>query len=595
MPAARPARRMGTMAADESGVVSIMAAIVMTTMIGFAAITIDVGSWYATQRSLQKAADVAALAAAYDLSIDTLSPANAATLTLAANGFSSPIVTCGQYAANSSIPPASRITGLGACPALGNGNGTGPNLAKVVASTTAPVYFGGVLGQTGPVAISVQAAATRVDQAGFEAGTGLLSLNGGVLNALLPGTSINLSLVDYNGLAQTNITALDFMNALATELGVSAGSYGSLLQSSVTMQQLIQAQINALNGEGNVTGTRLAALNGLLGLQSSITGTPTVALGNLFDLGIWQNEAIGGTNPPAALSAGLNLYQLVSLAAQVSNGAHFLTIPSATIGVPGLASVTAASTVIEPLQQPAFAFGPVGISVHTAQVRLQLQVTVLDTSQLLSGLGALASASVSIPLYVEVASGNATLQSIACTTGDSSNATVVIAAQPAAVTAYLGNISQAVMTNFSNPVTPPAAAPVASISLLGGLVGVAVKGSATANVGSPSPTDLTFSVPQTQTSPPSLPPTQTTSSTNMLTELSSSLTSSLQLSASVTGILPLGLQLGTITSLVGGAITPVFGVVDQLVDPLLAALGIRIGYMDVTATGVRCGVPVLVD
>jgi uncharacterized membrane protein len=37
------------------------------------------------------------------------------------------------------------------------------------------------------------------------------------------------------------------------------------------------------------------------------------------------------------------------------------------------------------------------------------------------------------------------------------------------------------------------------------------------------------------------------------------------------------------------------GLLDPLVDGLLAALGIKLGYMDVTVTGVRCGVPVLVQ
>jgi uncharacterized membrane protein len=41
-------------------------------------------------------------------------------------------------------------------------------------------------------------------------------------------------------------------------------------------------------------------------------------------------------------------------------------------------------------------------------------------------------------------------------------------------------------------------------------------------------------------------------------------------------------------------LSPLAAALDPLVDGLLEALGVKLGYMDVTATGVRCGVPALV-
>jgi len=94
-----------------------------------------------------------------------------------------------------------------------------------------------------------------------------------------------------------------------------------------------------------------------------------------------------------------------------------------------------------------------------------------------------------------------------------------------------------------------------------------------------------------QASPPA---TQTTASTDMLSTLSSNLSNSLVLNVDASG-LGLTVPAGSLISGLSSALTPVFQATDGLLDPLLTALGVRVGTMDVTATGVRCGVPALVD
>jgi len=58
----------GSLLRSEDGTVAVIAAIVMTVMIGFAAIAVDVGSVHYDSRRLQGAADLAAIAAASNTS-----------------------------------------------------------------------------------------------------------------------------------------------------------------------------------------------------------------------------------------------------------------------------------------------------------------------------------------------------------------------------------------------------------------------------------------------------------------------------------------------------------------------------------------------
>ena len=52
---------------DESGQVLVFVAVILTGLVGMAALVVDVGSWYQADRKLQTAADAAALAGAQDL------------------------------------------------------------------------------------------------------------------------------------------------------------------------------------------------------------------------------------------------------------------------------------------------------------------------------------------------------------------------------------------------------------------------------------------------------------------------------------------------------------------------------------------------
>lgn len=122
----RPSRR-------QCGQTMALLAVFLTTLMGIAALTIDVGSWYQDRRHLQDDADATALAGASYIPAGT--PVTNATAVFNANKMNGETVTITQ-------PTASTI--------------------KVVTNYTAPSFFARVLGRS---SASLQASATAQIQA----------------------------------------------------------------------------------------------------------------------------------------------------------------------------------------------------------------------------------------------------------------------------------------------------------------------------------------------------------------------------------------------------------------------------------------------
>ena len=106
-------------AADESGVVIVLVAIIMVAILASAAVAIDLGSFYSAQRKAQAAADAGALAAAQDLVGTSSTSYSADGTTIATTNYPGATVTVSQ--------PTS-------------------STAKVVVNASTPVLFGHFLG-----------------------------------------------------------------------------------------------------------------------------------------------------------------------------------------------------------------------------------------------------------------------------------------------------------------------------------------------------------------------------------------------------------------------------------------------------------------
>jgi DNA-binding response OmpR family regulator len=123
------AKAPGGFLQNQSGAVSLVAALCIAMLVAIAAIVIDAGALYYARRNLQATSDAAALAAVQN-------PSQASTIAASvfnSNGYSNPtlVVTTGVYTANEALSAQSRFTA----------SGTGINAVRVHATWQQPTYF----------------------------------------------------------------------------------------------------------------------------------------------------------------------------------------------------------------------------------------------------------------------------------------------------------------------------------------------------------------------------------------------------------------------------------------------------------------------
>jgi uncharacterized membrane protein len=257
--------------------------------------------------------------------------------------------------------------------------------------------------------------------------------------------------------------------------------------------------------------------------------------------------------------------------AQIANGSHQIAT-SVNLGLPGIANVSVLATVGErPVGSSWVEMGNQGVSVHTAQTRLLVSIQVLGSGPV---------ATINLPIYVEVASGTATLNAVSCGHPNINTSQVTIGVTPGIVDAWIGGVTVADMTNFTTKPNPP---PATLVNL--GLITVSAL--AHAGMGNTTPTNVNFSYSDIQSGVK-----KTVTTTNFLSSLTGSLLGDLSLTINVG---PLGLPIPGLGGLVTGILNGVTSPVDQVLASLLATLGIGLGQVDVWALGIRCDGAVLVN
>ncbi|MBR0897432.1 hypothetical protein JQ616_20955 [Bradyrhizobium tropiciagri] len=544
-------RRFG---ADERGNFAMISAGLMTLLIGCAGLAIDLGTIFADRRKTQSTADLAAIVAAANLS----NPVNAATATVTQNNYPASAlvkVETGTYTANSAIAPQSRFV----TPAVGI-----PNAARVTLNTQTPLYFARYLTGASSFTIKTTATATSTEMATFAIGSRLLSVNGGVINALLGsmlGTSLSLSVMDYNSLISAKIDALDFLSALATRVNLTGVTYSDLLSSNFKVGDIIAAALTTQQ----ITNGANAATTALSTISQAVTGSSTkISPGNLIDLGPFANLTVG---QKPKVGASVSVFDLISTVAQIANGSHQIAT-SVNLGLPGIANVSVMATIGErPVGSSWIVMGTQGVSVHTAQTRILATINVLGSGSI---------ASINLPVYVEVASGTATLNAVSCGHPDISTSQVTVGVTPGIVDAWIGNVTVADMTNFTTKPNPPPAT-------LATVLGIPITGLAHAGMGNTTPTNVNFSYSDIQSGTK-----KTVTTTNFLTSLTSTLLGDLSLNIA-------GIPLPGLGALVMSILNAVTSPIDQVLATLLSTLGIGLGQVDVWVLGIRCDGAVLVN
>jgi uncharacterized membrane protein len=535
---------------DTRGNVTIIVVLFMFAAIGFVALDVDVGKVYVDRRRAQSAADLAAIVAASNISSAT----SAASATVQANNYPASALTSvqtGIYTANAAIAPANRFVASPAASA---------NAVQVTVQTQTPLIFGKLFYSSGVFNVTTKATATSTALANFAIGSRLVSVNGGLLNSILGsllGTNLSLSVMDYQSLASAQIDAFSFLSALATQANLTAVSYNQVLQSNVSVGNILRAMLATQSG-GSAT-----ALNNIIqalgGSTASITPQSLISAGPYAGLPLGQSPQFG---------VSLGVLDLLSAVAELSNGANQVTT-GVNLGLPGIASVSLTVLIGQRPQGTSWvAVGTTGATVTTAQTRVLLNIQLLGSGSV---------AAVTLPVYVEVAYGTATLTSLSCSHSDSAQSSVTLGVTPGIVSAWIGQINPA---SFNNLSIPPNPTPATLVNL--GLV--QVNGLATATIGNTTPTPVTFSYADIQANT-----VKTVTTTNYTSSLTSSLLGSLSISINGIPLLP-GLG-GLVTGIIGGATSSI----DQLLATTFNTLGVGLGQADVWVYGIRCDGAVLVN
>lgn len=372
----------------QRGAILVYAAIALSIAIILLA-SIDIGHFFYTKRELQKIADLSAIAGAQVLVHGDCTQARASSAGNASqngwDGIDSNLTRrCGHWSpAGSFVATAEPL-----------------NAMQVTAARDVASFIGTWVFASGGKRVTATSIAKQDTQlAVLNLRSTLVSVDSGrsaLLNAIfggLLGGSVNLTAVGWQGLVDTEVNLLAYLDQLALNLGLTAGDYEGLLDSQVAMAALLQAAIDLMQ-RGSGSAADIAAIAGLVQLQGAIPPGWLLRLSDLIQL----QQGM----PSAGLDANIQLFSLVQALVQVGNGQHGI-VASVPISLPGLANVTLRTSVIEPPQisaigDPALAkadpFGPDAIYVRTAQVRSVVSVnlpTLSAVTGLLSAVGNLAS------------------------------------------------------------------------------------------------------------------------------------------------------------------------------------------------------------
>ncbi len=572
---------------DEDGAVAIIVALILVVIFGFAALALDVGSAYNERRHLQTTADLAAISAAQNIPTAQV----VATSTVQQNHDTADVesITFGHFVGDGDLSPSQRIQ-----PRSQTSSDT--NAVTVdLSSTTKTPFFGVALGQN---EVSVQTTATAAVQqlTSFSLGSRVARFDPVLLNALLmsaTGSSVNLTALDWQGLAGVNLTLASFLDALATQANINLDGYDDLANATVTTPQLVRALATVVGAQGSV------------GLQSRLVQVASSALSTQVPLSAiisLEDDVTDLVLADVLDRTEIDAFGLLKAVVDTGNEGKIINLPNLNLNIPGLTQLEGRIAVGEAKQNSGLvSVGQTGATVSTAQVRIFLRLTISPT--LLGNLGTGVSVlSVRVPVYIEIAGASATLLSQNCKAEGTPQARATFSTALNSSGTPGGSVVRAFIGNFPGPdggltgawPTQADFAPIVDIRInilfVISIPLVTIEGRAAVAVGQPALSQISF--PGTA----SLPASRLYGSKNLVGTAVGSLLGNLTLRTSPASLVGglLGPVLGLLTN-VQQTLRPVLNTVvtpilDSVVDGLLDTLGLTLGEAELTLLEQRCRV-----
>ncbi len=565
----------------QRGSAAIVVALFLTLAVAVLG-ALDVGNAFFARRSLQRIADLAALAGAQTMDADCTAPTATARANAAANGFSataagqSLTIVCGRWDTGSNASP-SYFASAGA-------GGSPWNAVQVRAQRSVPYFF---LGTSRQIGATATAQATNLGA--FTIGTSLAQLQGGLINGLLNGllgANLDLSLVSYQSLAGARIKIGDLMAVLGVD------TVDALLATQVDAAQLANLMLSALSR------TSVADAN----LQSDLATLQTIATSSMstsvkFPLG--SSDATPGllalnlANTQSAVGATISPFDALVVAAEIAKAGQAPTDIAA-----GLALGTLQATLkVQVLQPPVLAVGEAGMDpvtqtwrtqARSAQVRLYLDIGLGSVT-----LPAVGTVAANLPLSLEVAPGQAWLEATHCATSAAASDST-IGATPGLANLCVGDAPANLSASHPFSCTRPA-----TLIQVSSLIAVKANAAIPAVVPAQDSATLTFDGVAGNADDYQSADSNALGSVlaNALSGLSATLAQPGALSVTLLGGalgLPLSPVVSALVAFLGPALALATGDLDAALDPLLQLLGVQVGVATVHDLSLTCGVSKLV-
>lgn len=376
---------------SQRGVATIFAVLMMLSLLTFLAVVTDTGRLYLEKRSLQKNADLAALETAlrYCRNND-INLRDEALFTLIRNGYEGDSSTL-------TINPDE------------NGNDQEVTNNQVQVALNYPVtksFFERLLpSDTNKITLRASATAKACEPtAQLAIRSSLLNVDTSqseLLNTVLGGmlgSGVSLGLLDsdWNALLAANLNLLDYL----VELGAEAGTYQSVLNTSIDFKDFLEVAATVLDGESSLSSLAASSAIGAITSDGSIP-SPSINIGNLIKIPADSEEA--------ALDANINLFDLLQSTIQLANSENSVLIELSTddllnsgLDAGALSGIVGLSVTLKVTEKPQLSaignpedaiddidtpYGDNKIYVNSSQVRAYISLTI--ESNLLNGIKSL--------------------------------------------------------------------------------------------------------------------------------------------------------------------------------------------------------------
>ncbi|WP_281985271.1 pilus assembly protein TadG-related protein [Thalassorhabdomicrobium marinisediminis] len=572
-------------ARDEGGAVAVIVSLLLTVLIGFTALGVDVASLYRDRAQLQGVSDLAAVSAvaAHDIA------AERARHTMARNPSSAPTlrtIETGRFLRNPAVPRQDRFTPLPA-------DTPGINAVRVVLEEDAPLHFAVVFSDKTHVALDRTALATRTGGASFSLDSRIAHLDLAALDALLMqefGVGAAIGVGGLQVLGSTSISLGALTGALRETLGDTARNPAEILERTVDLADLLVALQSILPPAAAQTLQGLAD-----GAGTTVISVASIVGGIDVDLGLTATEFLSQIDVSA-----LEIVQAIAAVHQGATG----TVVSAGAGVPGVLGVTTTLHAGEPPAQSGWvALGEEGVQLNRAAARLTTDLQLAPA--LLGSLGVgVEVTSLEVPLHVELAGATATLTKVSCNTSSPQGVAAQFATAhtplhpnngTSVAALYLGEIPPGpgpiapADVGFADLLSLNIVVPLPLLNLV--IPGLTIQARSTTRVGASQAQSVSF----THADVANANTVKTFGSGALLSsavgDLLSPANTELRIKPGQAGLisaLAAPVVNGVLAALPSALLTGLTAPVDAVLDATLASLGVQLGAGELTLTGHHC-------